>query len=112
MNIQTETRGEIHIVSPSGRIDSATASAFEQVVNAEFENGATRLVFDFSQLDYISSAGLRVILIAGKRVRTLAGGKLVLCSLGEQIREVFEISGFLSIFAVAPDLDAAIALLS
>ncbi|THF57293.1 STAS domain-containing protein [Pseudothauera rhizosphaerae] len=106
--MQTEKRGEVSVIRPTGRIDSATASAFDRTVNEVFDSGARWVVLDMSQLEYISSAGLRGVLIAGKKARALPGGKLVLCALREQIREVFEISGFLAIFAITADLDAAL----
>ena len=70
--------------------------------------GAQRLVFDFTSLDYISSAGLRVVLLAGKKLRA-SKGKMVLVGLQDMVREVFEMSGFLALFAVAPTLEEGIA---
>ncbi|MNL88983.1 putative anti-sigma factor antagonist BtrV [compost metagenome] len=67
-----------------------------------------RLVFDLSSLDYISSAGLRVILLAGKRLRA-SKGKLVLVGLQTMVREVFDMSGFLSLFAITATLDEGVA---
>ena len=61
---------------------------------------AFRFVVDFSQLAYISSAGLRVLLMAAKRVKT-ENGALILCGMQDHIQEVFEISGFLQILTVA-----------
>jgi anti-anti-sigma factor len=108
VNLQIEKRGDIDVLRPAGRIDSSTAGAFERAVGEVFDAGSRRMVFDFSQIEYISSAGLRATLIAGKRMRTVQGGKLVLCSLAPQVREIFEISGFVAIFAICADLDAAL----
>jgi anti-anti-sigma factor len=109
MNIQREKRADVDVVRPAGRIDSATSGAFESAVAEVFDSGSRRIVLDFSGTEYISSAGLRSTLIAGKRMRTVTGGKLVLCSLAPAVREVFEISGFVAIFTVCPDLDTALA---
>ena len=109
MMVQTEKRGDIHIVRPAGRLDSATSGAFEQAVAAVFDDGGCRVVIDFSQLAYISSAGLRGTLIAGKKARAIDGGRLVLCALSPSVREIFEVSGFTSIFTLCDDLDAALA---
>jgi len=108
MDIQTEQRNDIRIIRPIGRVDSTNAAAFEQQIMAEFESGNKKMVLDFSKLDYISSAGLRVVLIAGKKMRATPGGKLVLCALSSAIREVFQISGFLPIFTITDDLDAGV----
>ncbi|MBY0557900.1 MAG: STAS domain-containing protein [Burkholderiaceae bacterium] len=91
----------------SGRLDSATASGFEKPLQDLFNLPGSRVLLDFSALDYISSAGLRVVLMAAKRAK-LAQGALLLCSLQPQVRDVFEISGFLRILEVAPDQAAAL----
>lgn len=109
MNIKIETLGTVDVVRPSGRIDSATAGAFERAVAEAFDRGSRQMVLDFSQVDYVSSAGLRAALIVGKRMRAIPGGKLVLCELAPAVREVFEISGFVSIFAIRPSVDTAVA---
>lgn len=67
-----------------------------------------RVVIDFAALDYISSAGLRVVLMTAKRAKQ-GKGTLVLCGLQPHVKEVFEISGFLKILEVAPDRLAALA---
>lgn len=108
MNIQTETRAGIEIVRPAGRIDSSNAGVFERAVGEVLDQGCRRLVLDFSQIEYISSAGLRSTLITGKRMRAIAGGRLVLCSLAPQVGEIFEISGFLAIFTICASLEAAL----
>ncbi|MYN43964.1 anti-sigma factor antagonist [Pseudoduganella sp. FT93W] len=91
----------------SGRLDSATASGFEKPLQDLFNQPASRVLMDFSALDYISSAGLRVVLMAAKRAKQ-SQGALVLCSLQQQVRDVFEISGFLRILDVADDSSAAL----
>ena len=108
MNIHIEKRGEADIVRPAGRLDSATSGAFERAAGEVFDAGCRLMVLDFSQIEYVSSAGLRATLILGKRMRAIAGGKLVLCSLAPQVREIFEISGFVAIFSICLSLDAAL----
>ena len=109
MNFEQETRGDITILRPLVRLDSASSPALEAAVHEHLNAACNRLVFDLSRLDYISSAGLRVILMAGKRLRS-TGGRLVLCGLGDDVRGVFEMSGFLNLFAVADRLDGALTL--
>ncbi len=98
------------ILSPSGRLDSHTAPGFEQEVLAAVAGGTTHMLIDFSNVQYISSAGLRIVLIAAKKMKA-AGGKLALCALGDAIAEVFKISGFASILDIHADKESALAAL-
>ncbi|MBB4845910.1 anti-anti-sigma factor [Paucibacter oligotrophus] len=84
------------LVSLRGRIDSASAATFEQAVLELFSAPGRRAVLDFAGVDYISSAGLRVVLMVAKRAKQ-GQGQLLLCGLAPHVREVFEISGFLKI---------------
>jgi stage II sporulation protein AA (anti-sigma F factor antagonist) len=102
---------DISVVSPRGRLDSVTTAIFERDLLENIDSGATRLLLDFSKLDYISSAGLRSVLLAAKRIRA-SGGRMSLCSLNRQIAEVFDISGFSSILDIQPSYDAAVMRLS
>jgi anti-anti-sigma factor len=92
----------------SGRLDSATSGAFEKSLQNIFELAGSRVLMDFSSLDYISSAGLRVVLMMAKRAKQ-SQGQLVLHGLRPHVREVFEISGFLKILEVADAQEAALA---
>jgi anti-anti-sigma factor len=104
----TETRdANALIVSPAGRIDSTTAGHLEQRLLPLVDRGERRLVVDFGGVEYISSAGLRVLLALAKRMRDVKGG-LVLCALRESSRQVFDLAGFLPLFAVEPSRDAAV----
>ena len=91
-----------------GRVDSASAGDMEKALQPLFCEAGQRAIVDLSALDYISSAGLRVVLMAAKRAKQTQG-RLMLCSLPPPVREVFEISGFLKIIDVAPDPAAALA---
>jgi anti-anti-sigma factor len=93
-------------VTLKGRLDSLTSSGLEKSLQPLFEATGSRTLVDFSALSYVSSAGLRVILMAAKRAKQ-SQGKLVLCGLLPHVREVFEISGFLKILDVVDDRSAA-----
>jgi len=108
MNLEQERRDDILILRPSGRLDSNSSPELERVVAEQREAGTQRVVFDLSALDYISSAGLRVVLLAGKKLRA-SKGKLVLVGLSDMVREVFDMSGFLTLFAVTNTLDEGLA---
>lgn len=107
MEIREEKIGEAVVLVPLARVDSATAKAFEAKVLAVINGGAPRIIIDFGELTYISSAGLRVVLVGAKMTR--GGRKFVLCSMKPNIREVFDVSGFAKILTIFPDREAALA---
>lgn len=107
MFVHHETRGPSEIFRPAGRLDSATSGDLESLLLERLELGCNTVVLDFSDLDYISSAGLRVVLMVGKRLRG-AGGRLALASLRDSVRDLFEMSGFLSLFPVLSTVDEAL----
>ena len=80
-----------------GRLDTTTAPQLEAELKASLP-GVTSLIFDFSQLEYISSAGLRVILYAQKVMKKQ--GTMVLRHVNEMVMEVFEITGFSTILTI------------
>ena len=105
--VQCEHEGDCLILVPEGRIDSSNASDFERDMNNHIDNGDVHIIVDFSELSFISSSGMRVLLIAAKRVRR--NGKLVLCSMRDSIREIFSISGFDAIITVVKSRSEALA---
>ena len=88
--------------SPKGRLDTTTSREFEAKVQDVLNGGSLHLLVDFGSIDYVSSAGLRVLLMLGKKLPGM-GGSLVLCSLSSAVLEVFEVSGFTRIFAISPN---------
>ena len=107
MEITERKTGDVVTLSLSGRLDTTTAKAFEAKILAQIEAGDRRFIIDLAQLDYISSAGLRVLVLAGKRLDS-GKGKIVLCSLKNPVREVFDIVGFSSTFPVYASHDDAL----
>lgn len=95
-------------ITIDGRLDATTSPEAEKLINEVLAGGNVKLVVDLSRLEYISSAGLRVLLVAAKGVRQ-GKGNIVLCGLSEGVKEVFEISGFSSIFNITETLDEAMA---
>ena len=108
MEFAQERAGEVVIVRMVGRLDSRAAPPAEENFGRVLGSGAPRLAVDLSHIDYISSAGLRVLLVVAKKVQQ-AKGKVVLFGLVPNVREVFSISGFDRIFAIEADADAALA---
>lgn len=107
MEVVEETVGEVLVIRPVGRLDGSSSPDFEKRLLGHIEGGRHRLVLDLAQLDYVSSAGLRVMLLAAKKTAA-AKGSVALCGLKDRIREVLEISGFTSLFKIHPDAAAAL----
>ncbi|HEN21373.1 MAG: STAS domain-containing protein [Deltaproteobacteria bacterium] len=95
------------VVSVSGRMDGVSAPDFEQKMVSWINEGESNFVVDFGSLDYISSAGLRSILVTAKKLKA-KNGRLLLCSLKDTVKEVFEISGFSSIVPIFDSVKAAV----
>jgi stage II sporulation protein AA (anti-sigma F factor antagonist) len=111
MTLENDKVGDVLVVQPVGQINSANATGIEADLMAHIDKGERKIVLDLSRLDYISSAGLRVVLLLAKTLKQNAG-KLVLCSIRPQVHEVFDISGFLAILSVADTREQAIATLA
>ncbi len=119
MEISERRTADIVTLTLSGKLDGTTAKAFEEKILGQIESGDRRFIIDLAQLEYVSSQGLRVFLLAGKRLDR-ANGKLVLCGFKKTIpyytlnrpqdpvREAFDIAGFLSIFSIYGSDDDAI----
>lgn len=99
MEVSTRTVQDVTIIAFNGNLDSNTSPVAQQALDGVLAGGARKLVVDFTALDYVSSAGLRVLLGAAKKLRG-PGGALRLFGLNDTVREVFEISGFSKILAV------------
>ena len=99
------------VVSPVGRIDQSNADAFQHALTphlARCTGGEDRLIVDLSGLEYISSAGLRVLMLAAKQSKA-QGGTLLLTGLQPLVQEIFEISRFTMVFGITPTLREALA---
>ena len=107
MNITTTEVEGITIAAFEGNLDTNTAPDAEELLGELLEKGVTKILVDFTTLDYISSAGLRVLLVTTKRLGG-TGGSMRLCGLNETVDEVFEISGFSTIFSVFGTRDEAL----
>jgi len=116
MHLQESQVGTTLILEPEGHLDTAAAMPLEQEVLQRIDDGARRILIDCSRLEYVNSSGLKVFLIAAKRLDTL-GGKIAFCALAPNVQMIFEMIGFnkiLSIFATREealaslDTDAAV----
>lgn len=97
MNINKKTDGNALTIELEGRLDTTTAPALETEVKDSID-GVAKLVFDFSKLEYISSAGLRVLLFAQRTMNKQ--GEMIVTGCSEDILEIFEVTGFSDILTV------------
>jgi len=111
MNLNAQTSNGTLVVAPEGRIDGVNALQFQQALNGEIDDSVSGVVIDMSDLSYISSAGLRAVLLISKSLQQREA-RLVLCELQAPIREVFQISGFDQIIDISEDREGAIAAIS
>lgn len=106
MNVLVSKSEDYALVSVEGRVDTTNAGELEKSLLEVIEGGSTKIILDCSGLNYISSSGLRVFLVIQKKMMSLKG-QFRLCSLQPGIKEIFDISGFSSIFSLFPDKDGA-----
>jgi anti-anti-sigma factor len=108
MDVAETRRGDFVILAPIGRLDTKTSPELEQRVLGLLGAGERRFVVDFGAVDFLSSAGLRVLLMLAKK---LSGGDgwLALSALNDRVREVFDIAGFTSVFTIKASVDEAVA---
>lgn len=111
MEIAQEPHGRVLIVTASGRLDGSTCGDFAARLEPLIAGNAPRLLIDFSGIDFVSSAGLRVVLTLVRRIKA-ANGMLALCAVQPPVLEVLDISGFMSMIDVHPGRAAALAALA
>lgn len=107
MDISTQEHKRVVVVTVSGRVDSVTASDFEAVVTELIDGGKTKIAIDMDAVDFLSSAGLRVLVTARKSVKG-AGGDLVLAQPSKRVVETLDIAGLDVLFTSYPDRETAI----
>ncbi len=108
MEIKEEKRGEVKVIGLRGRLDAATSPDVERRLLAMVAQGEVRIAFDLSRLTYISSMGLRVLMVVAKQVQN-SGGRLALATLNDTVREIFNLAGFTCLFSVFQTVDEAAA---
>jgi anti-anti-sigma factor len=106
LTINEENRDTVLVVSVVGRLDGVTSKALDTHMGARIAAGSDRVVLDLSGVDYISSFGLRLVLVAAKKLNS-PGRRFVVCGLSDNVRQVFSVSGFLSILTLRETIDEA-----
>ena len=97
MTIEIKRNAEQTVIELTGRLDTTTAPALDKTINNDIE-GTKNLVLDFKSLEYISSAGLRVLLGAQKKMQKIGSMKVI--NVCEEVMEVFEMTGFADILTI------------
>ena len=110
MIIRTHPESNATVVALSGRLDTVTQSEYEEKIRALIESGHLRLVVDFEELVYISSAGLRVMIVMGKLLKE-KDGRVCLATVKNNVRSVFDMSGMSALFRMEDSVPAALAAL-
>ena len=107
MEITQAKQGQIAILELAGHLDTNSSEIFEKKLLALFDENEHKIVVDLSKLDFISSAGLRVLLMAAKNAKR-AHGKIVLCTLNEHVKYVFDTAGFAMLFPMFATQEQAV----
>ena len=108
MDISSENKDNITVVRFEGNLDTNTSTDAQDYLNNVIDGGGCKVVVCFDKVDFVSSAGLRVLLATAKKLGG-GGGALRVCGLNETVAEVFEISGFSTILNVVPSETEALA---
>ncbi len=107
MEIIQAKKDNFTILELEGRLDTNTTSVLEEKLMGLINNNENKIIIDFTQLGFISSSGLRVLLMTGKKLKA-SNGKLGLCALQEHVKEVFDVAGFTMLFAIFSSQDEAV----
>jgi anti-sigma B factor antagonist len=108
MEIQKDVYKRVSVITVKGRVDSSTADQFEAAVTDELKSGQRNLVFDLSEVDFLSSAGLRILVMSRKEAQK-GGGVVRLAKPSPRVKETLEIAGLDVLFEAYPSREEAIA---
>jgi anti-anti-sigma factor len=107
MKVETRKENDVAVAAVVGRMDALTTSDVERTLMSLLDEGEVKLLIDLDRLDYISSAGLRTLLSTAKRMKERSG-IMAFANLKGHAKEVFEISGFYSLFTVYDSVESAL----
>jgi anti-anti-sigma factor len=108
MQIHEEKLGDVLIVTIDDHLDTASAGAFEARLLELIGSGEARILVDCTRLVYVNSAGLKVFLIAAKKLEASPGGRLVLCALAPSVLMIFKMIGFDRIMTIKDSREEAL----
>lgn len=93
MDVQVEEKGDVVVIRAQGRLDAASSPQLEKRINSIIDAGHFKLILNFAGIDYLSSAGMRLMLAVFKKLRHLEG-KIVACCLNDEVMDVIKMAGF------------------
>jgi anti-anti-sigma factor len=108
LTVKENRTAQALVLLPESRLDSVNAGEFQALVTDHIDAGEKNVIVDFSNLDYISSAGIRVMQLATEAQKK-SGGRFMLCAMNDNISNVFRITGFDRIIDIADTLQDALA---
>jgi anti-sigma B factor antagonist len=108
MEVTVKEVNEVSVLSFEGNLDTNTAPQAQEQIDQLIDSGSSKILINFNELNYISSAGLRVLLATAKKLKATSGD-LKICGLNQTVQEVFDISGFSSILSVVATEEDALA---
>ena len=108
MILNEHAAGDVAVIEVNGRIDSANAPKLQERVAGLLTAGKPAILIDLSKVEYISSAGFRVLLLLARQAG-LAKSRLVLCGLSAKVRQLFDLGGFLDLFPITHTQEEGIA---
>lgn len=108
METSTSQYKHCDLVKVSGRIDSSTAPKLAEVLGKITDAGRFKIALDFSGVQFLSSAGLRVLISTQKNCKRYNRGEVVLAAVPANIQSVFDLAGFTAIFKILPDVPSAV----
>jgi anti-anti-sigma factor len=107
MNVIEETKNDIVILRLEGRLDATTSPQIEAKISQITESGKNKVIFNLQNMDYLSSAGMRVLLAVTKKIKSL-NGKFIVCSLSDDVFEIIKMAGFNQILHIVSNEDKAL----
>jgi anti-anti-sigma factor len=111
MEIQKERVGDVSVVTASGRLDGIYSTAFAKEVGELITGPSPKILIDFTEIDFVTSAGIRAVLLLIKKAK-VSGAAFALCGVNEQVREVLDTTGLSPIITLRPGRAEGLAALS
>ena len=108
MEVSTQEFKQCNLVTVKGRIDSATAAQLGEAFEASTKDGRYKIVLDMSGMEYMSSAGMRVLLATQKECKKLSRGEVVLAVVPERIKDALDLAGFIPLFTIFDEVTPAV----
>jgi anti-anti-sigma factor len=106
MEAEVEEKGDVIVMRATGRLDAATSPGLEKQINSIIDSGHFKIILNFEHVDYLSSAGMRLMLSISRKLEKLEG-KVVVCNMNDEVLEVIKIAGFTQVLEIYPSEEEA-----